>query len=103
MGPLHWELGVLATGPPEKSLSFFVSIWFPKKLILFIHFWLGWVFVTLCRLSLVVVLELLIAVFFCFGAWALDTLASIIATVGLTCPLECEIFLNQGSNSCSQH
>ena len=23
-GPLHWEGGVLATGPPEKSLEFFV-------------------------------------------------------------------------------
>ena len=21
-GPLHWEYGVLATGPPEKSLSY---------------------------------------------------------------------------------
>ena len=25
-GPLHWEGGVLATGPPEKSLEFFVVV-----------------------------------------------------------------------------
>ena len=33
-----------------------------KILILIIYFWLGWVFVTMCRLPLVVVLGILIAV-----------------------------------------
>ena len=48
--PLHWELTVLTTGPLGKSLHYLSLNLFFK----FIYFWLHWVFVTVCRLSLVV-------------------------------------------------
>ena len=51
LGPLHWEHGVLTTGPPGNSSSLILFIF--KFIYLFIYFWLHWVFVAVRGLSLV--------------------------------------------------
>ena len=95
---------VLASGPPGKSLSFCVSI------NAFQNFNFNYLF--LAGLGLCDYVQTSSSCgagdshcsgFYCCGAWALDTPASVFATHGLTCPLECGIFLNQGSKSCPQH
>ena len=104
LGHLHWDHGVLATGPPGKSLSFFVSVNAFQKFNFIYLFMVG---LGLCRYVQTFYScgagDSHCGDFYCCGAWALGTPASIIATRGLTCPLECGIFLNQGSNSCPQY
>ena len=75
-------------------------------LILFIY-WLCWVFVAACRLSLVVsrghllavVCRLLIAV----ASHAADHSSRHVVALKLCCPKECGIFPDQKSNPCPPH
>ena len=53
--------------------------------------------------SLVLVLGLLIAVTSLVEPWALGAWASVVAAHGLSCSVECGIFLDQGSNLCLLH
>ena len=90
----------------KKSKAFFLL------LLLFIYFWLLWVFVAACRLSLVVVsggypsLQ-------CAGfslRWLLllrntgsRAQASVVVAHGLRCSVACGIFPDQGLNPCPVH
>ena len=65
------------------------SFLFKKIFNVFIYFWLCWVFIAVCGLSLVVIPESLIAVPF---------LVAVVAVHGLSCCVACGIFLEQGSN-----
>ena len=104
---------------------FFLSELFFNKLILLIYFWLYWVFIAACRLSLVVVSVRVLSScsartsycggFSCFRALAEGQVGSVVATRGLystssvvvvhelSCPMVCGIFPNQGSNPCPLH
>ena len=41
--------------------------------------------------------------FSCCRAQALGAQASVVVVLGLSCPIACGIFLNQGSNQCPLH
>ena len=103
------------------SNTFFIYI---NLFILFIYFWLRWVFVAACRLSLVAVSGATLhcrvrashcSGFSCCGAWALGAWASVVVAHGLqsagsvvvapghSCSVACGIFLEQGSNPCPLH
>ena len=74
--------------------------------MLFTYFWLLWVLVAALGLSLVVpsgdcslaVLRLHFSGFSCCEAWALEHAGSVIVLPGLSCPVACGIFLDQGLN-----
>ena len=103
-------------------MSLLIFAWFPPtadaearsqvQKVLFISFWLCWVFVAAHRLSLIVASggsSLIASVwvshcsgFFCCGAWALGTRASVVVTDELS-SLVCEIFQDQGSSPCPLH
>ena len=79
---------------------------------LFIYFWLRWVFIAVCGLSLVVAsggYSLLRCTGFSTvvasrcGARALGARASVVVVRGLSCSAACGIFLDQGSNQCPLH
>ena len=59
LGPCQWKHRVLTTGPPGNSLFLLIGVLKPftflkiNLFILFIYFWLLWVFVVACGLSLV--------------------------------------------------
>ena len=82
-----------------------------KKIVYFNFFWLYWVFaahglslvVESGGYSLVVVCGLLIAVASLVASHRLCTWASVIVMHGLSCPMECGIFLDQGLNPCPLH
>ena len=81
----------------KKSASVFF------KLFLFTIYWLCWVFSGACRLSLAL---------WCAGFALLASLvehglqrawASVVVVHGLSCPVTCGIFLDQGLNPCPLH
>ena len=41
--------------------------------------------------------------FFCFGAWALEQMGSVVVEHGLSCPAACGILPDQGLNPCPLH
>ena len=71
-----------------SRIFFFFRIFKKNKFILFIYFWLRWVFVAVCRLSLVVVSRgypsLWCTGFSCCGARALGTEASVVVACRLS-------------------
>ena len=69
------------------------------KTIIYLHFWLGRVFIAVCGLSLVAVASLLSSC----RAQALLTRDLIVVFHGLGCPTACEFFLDQRSNWYALH
>ena len=69
------------------------------KTIIYLHFWLGRVFIAVRRLSLVAVASLLSSC----RAQALLTRDLIVVFHGLGCPTACEFFLDQRSNWYALH
>ena len=78
----------------DQDCTFFL-IWL---LLPFFFFWLLWVFVAVCGLSLVMVSSNFIV----SKHGLLIAVASLVA-YGLSCPLVCGIFLDQWSNPCPPH
>ena len=77
---------------------------------LFIYFWLHWVFVAVCGLSVVRQAGATLGCgvrashcggFSCCGAQALQCTGSVVVAHGLSCSVACGIFLDQGSNPVS--
>ena len=63
-----------------------------RKSFIYLFLWLCWVFVAVCRLSLVAMQGLLIAMAFCCRAAALGAQASVAVLYGLSCSKDCGIF-----------
>ena len=74
------------------------------KWFIYLYFWLHWVFVPVCGLSLVVpsrgYSSLGYSGFSSCGARAVGSWASVVVALGLGCSVACGIFLNQGLNQC---
>ena len=77
-----------------------------------VYFWLCWVFVAVCGLSLVQRVGATLhcgarathcSGFCCCGAQPVGAQASVVVVQGLGCPLACGIFPEQGSNPCLLH
>ena len=109
-GALHWELRVLATGPPGNPYN----APSPDLLKLFIYFILGCSgslfldsgFFQLLRVgtTLVVVLGFLTVVASLIAENGIKGMrASVVVTPGLSCPRVCGTFPAQGLNSCPLH
>ena len=89
----------------EETSFFLINV-----LINFV-FWLRWVFVAVCGLSLVavgksyslVVVCRLIYVISPVAEHGLQSLGSGVVARGLSCPTACGVFLDQGSNPCLLH
>ena len=78
--------------------------------LFFFNFWLHWAFVSASRLSLRAVRGGFCGAktshcfgFSCCGTWALGEWALVVVPHGLSYPVACGIFLDQGSNPCPLH
>ena len=83
-GMLKWTLSVMFQFFLQRECIHVFFIFIFLNLFLFIYFWLHWVFVALCGLSLVVE----------SGG------CSAVVEQGLSCSAACGIFPGQGSNPC---
>ena len=83
------------------------SLFLFLKKFLFIYFWLPWVFVTLCGLSLVVESRgyslLRCMGFSLWGLLLLQSTGSVVVAHGCGCSAACGIFPDQGLNPCPLH
>ena len=76
---------------------------------MFVYYWLCWVFIALCRLSLVVSRDHCLLWCLGFSLWWLLELQSmgsrnsVVVARGHSHPMACGIFLDQGSNLCPLH
>ena len=92
--------------------SFLFSFSFFNDLFFFFSFWLCWVFVAACRLSLFAASGVYSSLR-CVGfslQWLLllrsigsRCVGSVVVVHGFSCSVACEIFLDQGSNPCPLH
>ena len=79
---------------------------------LFTYFWLCWIFIAACRLSLVAESRAAVGCdaqtshcsgFSCPGTRPLGLVASALVPCGITGPMVCEVFPDQGLNPSMQH
>ena len=66
-------------------------------------FWPHWVFIAARGLSLVAAHGLLVAVASLVVEHGLQGTGSVVVVYGLSCPVACGIFADQGSNPCPLH
>jgi len=93
------------------SIGCLFTSFFPPFLFTY-YFWLWWVFIATCKPSLVAVNRAYTLVqcrashcsgFSCWRARALECAGSVAVAHGLSCPMICAIFPDQGLNLCPLH
>ena len=88
----------------ELSLFVVSGVYFTavhRLFIIYVYIWLCWVFISVCRLSLVAVDGLLVVVaFISLQSTGSRHTGSVVVLHRFICPMACGIFPEQGSNPC---